>query len=232
MRLPVVVTLSLVAACSGGAPSAVPTAPTLARPPDATFTVSGVVFGQGSTPIGGARVGGFGPAGAITDSNGYYSVQGVTARHGGAYAVKEGYAEAREIVAVDRDMRLDFHLGPRAAIYTLSGIVVEETSTGFVPIEGVELVAFSCDDTAPIPPFFPGAGCLVSISQGATTDKNGYYRIIGLYSGKKNHLSASREGFDDPRTDEDAQEGSGHEGKGTEVILNGDTRIDLQLIRR
>jgi hypothetical protein len=37
----------------------------------------------------------------------------------------------------------------------------------------------------------------------------------------------SDEGFDDPRTDP-----HGPEGNGEDVTINGDTRLDLQLVRR
>jgi hypothetical protein len=233
MRLSVAVSLALlVQACGGGSVPISPTPPTQASSPDATFTVSGVVFGQGNVPVAGARVGIANQQGT-TDGSGTFSLRGVHRSYGTAYAVKEGFAAAREILTVDRDMHFDFHLGPRLAIHTLSGVVLETTPTGLVPIEGVQMSAYSCEDTAAIPPFYPAGSCgFASISQSTTTDRNGSYRFTGLYSGKRNSLGATKEGFVDPRVDPDAQEGSGREGKGQEVVIDGDTRIDLYLIRR
>jgi len=234
MRLSVVVSFALlVQACGGGGrPAALPTSPTDAQARDATFTVSGVVFGQGDAPIEGARVG-FANQQGMTDGSGSFSLAGVRQSYGGVFAVKAGYAAARKVLAVDGDMRFDFHLGPRVAIHTLSGVVEEMTPAGRMPIESVEVSAYSCEDAVAIPPFFPAGSCgLASISLAARTDRNGMYRITGLYAGRKNYLSASKAGFDDPRTDPNAQEGSGHEGEGQEVVIDGDTRIDLRLVRR
>ena len=231
MRLAVVLSLALLLeACDGGS-SAVPTSPTQAQLPEATFTVSGVVFGEGDTRLAGARVGIANRQGT-TDGSGAFHLEGVRESYGGAFAAKEGYAAAREVLAVVRDMQLDFHLGPRVAVYTLSGVVTEATPTGPVPIPGVLVTSYSCEDTPAIPSFFPTGGCLVSVSQDATTDKSGFYRISGLYTGNRNSIGLSKDGFDDPRRDPNAQEGSGHDGKGQEIVLSGDTRIDLQLVRR
>ena len=231
MRRTVVLSLAVLLEACGGGPSAVPTSPTQTQPPDATFTVSGVVFGQGDAPVAGARVG-FANQQGTTDGSGAFRLAGVRASYGGVFAVKEGHAMAREVVAVDRDMRFDFHLGPRVAVFTLSGIVSETTPAGPVPIEGVRVSSYSCEDTAAIPPFFPAGSCLVAVAQDATTDRNGFYRFSGLYAGSKNWVGLSKDGFEDPRVDSNAREGSGHEGKGQEVVITGETRIDLQLVRR
>ena len=196
-RLSVVVTLALVvSACGGNNGGATPISPTAPRPPDPTFTVSGVVVGQGSAPVEGAQVRVADQSGT-TDGNGYYSLTGVPGSYGGVSAIKTGYAAARKILTVSGDLRLDFELGPRVAIYTLSGVVSEATAAGLVPIEGVLVEEYSCEDAPPSPPFF-GSGCPVLIYQTTTTDKKGAYRFSGLYGGTRNSIGASKEGFDDP----------------------------------
>ncbi|HEU5259586.1 MAG TPA: hypothetical protein VFU28_26550 [Vicinamibacterales bacterium] len=45
--------------------------------------------------------------------------------------------------------------------------------------------------------------------------------------GQKNGVGVSDEGFGDPRTDP-----NGPEGNGEDVTITGDTRLDLQLVRR
>jgi hypothetical protein len=99
-RLTTVLTLALVvSACGGSNGSSTPTSPTVPRPPDPTFTVSGVVVGQGSAPVEGAQVRVASQQGT-TDGNGYYSLSGVPRSYGGVSAVKAGYAAAREILTI------------------------------------------------------------------------------------------------------------------------------------
>jgi hypothetical protein len=196
------------------------------RAADPTFTVSGVVTAQGGAPVEGALVRVAGSQGT-SDGSGNYSLSGVRTSYGGALAVKAGYAAAREVLTVSGDTRFDFQLGPRVAIYTLSGVVLEETPTGLVPVEGVLMESFSCEDLPPLPPFFPPKSCPVSIYQTTSTDKRGLYSFSGLYSGRENNIGVNKDGFDDPRVDP-----NGPEGNGQEVTINGDTRLELRLVRR
>jgi len=219
-------TLALVvSACRGSNDSPSPTSPSVPSPPAPTFTVSGVVLSQGSAPVEGAQVRIAGQQGT-TDGRGNYSLQGVNKSYGGVSAVKAGYAAAREILTVSGDRRFDFRLGPRVATHTLSGMVSEVTPAGLVPIEGVLVYEYSCEDVSPLPPFFSD-GCPISVAQTTSTDKKGLYSFSGLYSGKKNSIGLSKEGFEDPRVDP-----NGHEGNGQDVTINGDTRLDIQLVRR
>lgn len=217
----------LTVACSGGR-SIGPTSPTQTRSPDTTFTVAGMAVGQtpaGSAPLEGVEVRVAGQRGT-TDGDGYYRLSGVPRSSGAASAVKAGYAAARQTLTVDGDTRLDFLLGPRVAIYTLSGTVSEVTPTGLVPVEGVLMHEYSCEDVSASPPFFSDS-CPVSIFQTTTTDQRGHYRFSGLYAGRKNSIGVGDERFEDPRTDP-----TGPEGNGQDVTVNGDTRLDLQLVRR
>jgi hypothetical protein len=230
-RLCLVLTLSIiVSACGGSNDTASPTSPSVPHPPDPTFTVSGVVFGQAGAPVEGAQVRVAGQHGT-SDGNGYYSLPGVPASYGGASAVKAGYAVARAVLTVSGDTQFDFQLGPRVAIDSLSGVVSEETAMGLVPIEGVLVGEYSCEDVSPSPPFF-GSACPVSIFQTTTTDKSGSYSFSGLYPGKNNEISVSREGFEDPLVDSTIPEGPDVPESPRRLTINGVTRYDIQLVRR
>jgi hypothetical protein len=230
-RLAVALAVALgVSACgSDDTGVASPTSPSAQRP-DTTFTVSGVVSGQGGAPVEGARVQVASQQG-VTDSTGHYSLSGVPSSYGGTSAIKAGYAASRKIVAVSGDLQLDFELGPRIAIYTVSGVVSEETASGFKPLEGVLVGAYSCQDVAPDPPFF-GGDCPVSTYLSATTDRNGAYRLPGLYPGTKNDIAASKEGFEDPLAGSDHSDGSHSQSNGRRLTITADTRYDIQLLRR
>jgi hypothetical protein len=140
--------------------------------------------------------------------------------------VKAGFRVAREILTVSGDTRFDFNLGAPEAIYTLSGVVMERTPAGLAPVEGVEVTAYSCEDVVAAPPFFSDS-CPVLITRSARTDRRGNYQVSGLYSGKANTVSLSKTGFDDPRIDPNAEDGSGEP-----VTLNGNTQLDLLIVRR
>ena len=228
-RLSVVATLAVtIAACGDNNASLNPISPSVA-PPDPTFTVSGTVVGQGNAPIEGVKVQVAGRQ-AITDGNGNYTLVDVPRSYGGALALKAGYAAARETLRVSGDTRFDVQLGPRVAIYTLSGVVSEVTPTGRTPLEGVRVDEYSCEEISPAPPFFPGKGCPVLIFQTVTTDKQGRYTFSGLYAGKENSIGVSKEGFEDPLGSSDGPEGPGTNNQA--VTIDGDTRLDVQLVRR
>lgn len=228
-RLSAVVTLAIaMAACGDSNGSLNPVSPSVA-PPNPTFTVSGTVVGHGDAPVEGVKVQVAGRHG-ITDGDGNYTILEVPRSHGGALALKAGYAAAREILSVSGDTRFDIQLGPRVAIYTLSGVVSEVTPTGLTPLEGAHVHQSSCEEVLPAPPFFPGSGCPVLIFQTVRTDKQGRYSFAGLYSGKNNSIGVSTDGFEDPFGSSDGPEGPGPKDRA--VTIDGDTRFDVQLVRR
>ena len=91
--------------------------------------------------------------------------------------------------------------------YALSGVVSEVTSDGLVPVEGARVE--TCDSTS--------SGCASHMFLTATTDRNGSYRVPGLSLGEQRDIGVSKEGF----------EASSHR-----VPINGETRFDVQLVRR
>ena len=205
------------------------TSPSVQRPPDATFTVSGVVSGQGGLPVKGAQVRIAGKEGT-SDGRGDYRLSGVPSSYGGTTAIKAGYAAGRKIVAVSGDMELDFELGPRIAIYTVSGVVSEETPAGIKPVEGVLVGAFSCNDVAPEPPFF-GGDCPFHLPERHHRQERRLPPSRAVSRHEKRHLgeqgrlrgSASR-----PRPSRERHA----QPSGRRLTITGDTRYHIQLIRR
>jgi hypothetical protein len=188
--------------------------------PNPTYTLSGTVSemtSDGPTPVEGARVTAVVALGssrtlvATTDRNGFYGIIGTPA---GAHAIsveKFGYVTDRRTATMDRDTRFDIQLF-RYGTYTLSGVVSEETATGSVPIERVEVYCDSCG---------PQGHTL------AFTDADGFYSFSEVVSGV-HHLLVTKEGF--RLIDRSGAFPSGTEFK--DATVNGDTRFDMQIVRR
>jgi hypothetical protein len=115
---------------------------------------------------------------------------------------------------------------PTRLAVTLSGLVFEMTPTGQQPIAGVEVYCDSCGES--------GHTAVMS-------DANGFYRFNGditsgggvwVETGITTPLIVAKDGYKDPaglppRT----WPASGTTGW-REVVINGDTRFDIQLARR
>lgn len=84
--------------------------------------------------------------------------------------------------------------------FTLSGVVTEATPTGNVPVEGVSV--------------YRG---VVSGWRGATTDRNGFYTILGMFDGTDT-VATSKEGYANTEDNN--------------VSITGDTRFDIQIVRQ
>jgi hypothetical protein len=63
-----------------------------------------------------------------------------------------------------------------------------------------------------------------------TTDGQGRYSFSGLYSGKENSIGVSKAGFEDPFGCSDGPEGPGANDQA--VTIDGDTQLDVRLVRR
>jgi hypothetical protein len=97
--------------------------------------------------------------------------------------------------------------------YTLTGIVFEVTATGRVPVDGVEVYCDSCG--SPTGHTF------------ASTDAQGSYSFGWAHNGV-HPLLVRKAGYDvkDPA-------GTFPDGTGVRnAIVNGDTRFDIELLRR
>jgi carboxypeptidase family protein len=86
--------------------------------------------------------------------------------------------------------------------YTLSGFVTEATRAGLAPIENAEVWRLDEEQSG---------------WDHSTTDKNGFYQLRGLSDGSR-RASFSKEGY------QTVEQG--------DVPVHGDTRYDLQLLRR
>ena len=95
--------------------------------------------------------------------------------------------------------------------YTLSGVVFEVARNGHTPIEGVEVYCELCGEAT---------------HSWTLTDSNGIYSFTGVWTTPRSptHLWFNKEGYTDPL-------GVTHSGL-REILINGDTRFDVELVRR
>ena len=101
--------------------------------------------------------------------------------------------------------------------YTLSGVVFEMTATGRTPIEGVGIYCELC-----------GA----ETHTWATSDSNGFYRFTGVWNAgvSATQILVRKDGYTDPVGLPTPPNLPGPGWRG--VIINGDTRFDIELVRR
>lgn len=225
------------AACSGGDATG-PTSATQTRAAEPAYTLSGVIVVEtpmGLAPLEGVLVQVNMTKPATTDSNGFYSVPGLVlaglapnisvGHFNTVTAWKPTYVNDTRTVTISGDTRHDIQL-VRRPTFTLSGVVTEETPTGFAPVEGVQIHDWSCD------PAFPGNrlpgpsdGCNYGLSHDTITDKDGRYSIQGVYA-SRNLVCATKEGY---RVNLPESECDGYSAS---LTLDGDTQFDIQLVRR
>jgi hypothetical protein len=103
----------------------------------------------------------------------------------------------------------------------LSGVVFEVTPTGRTPLEGVTVYLLTC-----------GAwNCPIAVTAdfSVQTDQDGRYQIAGVYSGNLNFLWVRNETYDlvNPMAP-----GTCPDGCDRVVTVSGDTRLDIDLVRR
>jgi len=106
---------------------------------------------------------------------------------------------------------------PRST-FALFGSVLEVAANGLVPMEGVVVDVVSCEATI-------RGGCGNS-STSVTTNAQGSYIVEGVYPGQQNWVYVDKAGFRLP-------EGVKVDGEGAQnVMVKGDTRFDIRLVRR
>jgi hypothetical protein len=146
-----------------------------------------------------------------TNGSGVYTLSGLPATTRAVQASKASYTSTSRTVALTADARLDFELG-RIVTHTLSGVVFEVTPAGRLPVEGVMLY---CD------------GCGSPVGHTYTdTDANGQYRFEWSPNGST-PLWVSKAGY--------ALAGNQPLGTMPGYIVptvDGDTRFDIELVRR
>ena len=97
--------------------------------------------------------------------------------------------------------------------YTLSGVVFEVTATGQTPIEGVAVYCELCGEET---------------HSWSITDSSGFYSFTGVWTtpGSPTPVWFSKEGYADPLGVTLST------ATATQVLVNGDTRFDVELVRR
>lgn len=225
-----------VAGCGSGS-SLTPLAPSPAQPVP-TYTLSGVVLAMtpaGLAPVEGALVQMNLTKPAVTDIDGFYSIPGLTltglspntaiGNFNTVTTWKPTYVNDSRTVTVSGDTRLDIEI-VRRATFTLSGVVSEMTDSGPIPVEGVEIHDWSCD------PVFPGNrqrvpsdGCSYGLSHSTTTDKSGRYTVPRVYA-TQNFICAVKEGYEGNMRESEC------DGHAESLTVDGNTRFDIQLVRR
>ena len=203
-------------ACDGQAPSQAFVSPT----PAVTYTLSGVVSEMTSTgpvAIEGATVAQSNSvrAMAVTDFSGRYSISGLSAQSLTISVTKSGFIPETKALTMTGDTQLDIRLErmPRLPNYILSGMVFEMTEDGQVPVEGVEIYCDSCGS--------PDGHTFVY------TDASGLYSLAWAADGV-HPLFVTKAGYElfDPT-------GKLRDRLGRiSATVKGDTRFDIQLVRR
>ena len=95
---------------------------------------------------------------------------------------------------------------------TLSGVAYELVQGERVPIEGVDVYCEPCGE---------------STHNWATTDSKGFYTFTGIW-GTSFPIRAGKKGYEDPPGARSASNGAGWR----DVVINGDTQFDVQLVKK
>lgn len=163
-----------------------------------------------------------------TDANGSYTVSGL---HAGVVRVdlkKEGYLSRSTSLSINNHVRLYSGLVPGWEIpkldlflnVTLSGVVYEETPSGRLPIPHASVYCEPCDE---------GTHAF------ATTDDSGFYSFTGVWTDAGHfptRILVSKDGYTDPAGLPVPTPGNPSGPGWREVVVTGDTRFDMELVRR
>jgi hypothetical protein len=141
---------------------------------------------------------------ARTGKDGLYSIAGLNAVSDFVTASRWDVVTYSRTLTIDGDTQLDIAL----PTYTLSGVVFENTPTGKAPIAGVEVYCDGCG--APYGHTYSHTGA------------DGVYSFSYTYSGT-NPLLIRKTGYVDF---------AGQSPGSSRPIVDGDTRFDIELIRR
>ena len=195
-------------------PQAAPAvSPQSALETEPTYTLSGVVFldtETGRFALPGVRVTEIGSGrSSMTRNDGNYSITGLPSGSHSVSATRWDVVTYTKALAISGDTRLDISL----PTYTLSGVVFERTPTGTAPIEGV---AVYCD----------GCGSPVGHTY-AYTDAQGFYSLSYTYSGT-NPIMVMKAGYGD----QPGQAGGPNQWVWRYPMVNGDTKFDIELVKR
>jgi hypothetical protein len=110
---------------------------------------------------------------------------------------------------------------PPLAEGILYGVVFEMTAGGRTPIQGATVYVMSCGANN-----CPGES---TVGYDAKTDKDGGYRIAGLYIGSLNYVWISKEGYS---VVSPMAPGTCGDGCDRSPVIKGESRLDVELARR
>ena len=179
---------------------------------DPPFAISGVVTemtDEGEMPVEGVSVTESAThTSARTDSRGAYRLDGLRRSTFTLSMSAPGYVNATKAVTATSDTQLDLRI-ERFRTFVLSGMVYENTPDGRVPLDGVVLYCDGCG--SPVGHTF------------VTTDANGLYRFEWTLNGKNWIQFHSKDGY---------RYAGPIEPNGIPVNVNGDTRYDIELVKR
>jgi hypothetical protein len=195
--------------CGGSSSHSMPTTPT-----QATYMLSGLVYldtPSGRVPLGGVQIDeAISHRSSRTSNDGFYRISGLNAVSASVSASRWDVVTYTTTLTISGHTQLDIEL----PTYTLSGVVFEGTPTGTAPIEGVEVY---CD----------GCGSPYGHTS-SNTDENGLYSFSYTYSGT-NPLLIRKAGYGDPPGQ---ALGPIPGWLRRQVMVNGDTRFDIELVGR
>jgi len=185
--------------------------------PPATYTLSGVVSemtAAGPVAIKGAVVVERNSVRtqAVTDANGRYVLTGLSAASYTISVSMDGFLVETRGVSMTGDTQLDIRL-ERMASHILSGVVFEMTEAGSVPVQGVEIYCDSCGS--------PYGHTFVN------TDTDGVYSLAWAFDGV-HPLFVTKAGYAIFDPTGKLLDRSGR----ITATVRGDTRFDIQLVRR
>jgi hypothetical protein len=179
---------------------------------DPAFAVSGVVTemtDEGEVAVEGMRITESGTlTSVLTDARGAYRLGGLRRSTFNLLMSAPGYVNASKAVTSRSEIQIDIRV-VRIQSFVLSGMVYENTPDGRVPLDGVVLY---CD----------GCGSLVGHTF-VTTDPNGLYRFEWTLNGKNWIQFISKDGY---------RYAGPLEPGGIPVNVNGNTRFDIELVKR
>lgn len=101
---------------------------------------------------------------------------------------------------------------------SIFGVISERTPTGSKPVAGAFLQHLSCGL----------ANCPAIIEREVITDKDGAFRIPDVYNGTLNFLWVFKDGY---RAAEPNEPYGSCDGCNRRVSVNGDTRLDIEVVR-
>jgi len=199
------------------------------------FSTGGTYVGQGP-PVGGVPVEGVRVdiqqgdllVAATTDQSGFFTVSGLQIGDVHIGFSKDGYRSSSSTMWMNGNMRLYRSLSPGGDIpptviflnVTLSGVVFEETPTGRRPIPHVWVYCEPCG---------------VDTHTSATTDDSGFYSFSGVWTNfvhSPTRIYVSLDGYTDPGGLPQPTPPNPSGPGWREVVVNGDTRFDMELVRR